>query len=146
MLAQSQTCVQELTTELRDRCLELRELSQRRQEEEKLLQVRVGVDFTLSPKKGLWGDLASMYETVKSTETNAKVYNVFAPFVAEYKDDKMNCVSSILILSKIFLRQAGIMCDFRQPAEIVHSHGPQRKIPNRFKLPSGLMLVSDILM
>ncbi|XP_018545534.1 kinesin-like protein KIF15-A isoform X1 [Lates calcarifer] len=38
MLAQSQTCVQELTTELRDRCLELRELSQRRQEEEKLLQ------------------------------------------------------------------------------------------------------------
>ncbi|XP_071353641.1 kinesin-like protein KIF15 [Trachinotus anak] len=38
MLAQSQTCVQELTTELRNRCLELRELNQRAQEEEKLLQ------------------------------------------------------------------------------------------------------------
>ncbi|XP_072314435.1 kinesin-like protein KIF15 [Eucyclogobius newberryi] len=38
MLAQSQTCVQELTSELRNRCLELRELSQRAHEEEKLLQ------------------------------------------------------------------------------------------------------------
>ncbi|KAG7510287.1 kinesin KIF15 [Solea senegalensis] len=38
MLAQSQTCVQELTTELRNRCLELRELNQRIQDEEKLLQ------------------------------------------------------------------------------------------------------------
>ncbi|XP_070776383.1 kinesin-like protein KIF15 [Enoplosus armatus] len=38
MLAQSQTCVQELTTELRNRCLELRELSHRIQDEEKLLQ------------------------------------------------------------------------------------------------------------
>ncbi|XP_028251152.1 kinesin-like protein KIF15 [Parambassis ranga] len=38
LLAQSQTCVQELTTELRNRCLELRELSQRIVEEEKLLQ------------------------------------------------------------------------------------------------------------
>uniref|UniRef100_A0A3P8U2B7 Kinesin family member 15 n=1 Tax=Amphiprion percula TaxID=161767 RepID=A0A3P8U2B7_AMPPE len=36
MLAQSQTCVQELTTELRNRCLELRELSQRIHDEEKL--------------------------------------------------------------------------------------------------------------
>ena len=39
MLAQSQTCVQELTSELRNRCLELRELSQREQEQEKLLNV-----------------------------------------------------------------------------------------------------------
>ncbi|KAF7647426.1 hypothetical protein LDENG_00172690, partial [Lucifuga dentata] len=38
MLAQSQTCVQELTTELRNRCLELRELRQREQDEEKLHQ------------------------------------------------------------------------------------------------------------
>uniref|UniRef100_A0A3P8UFV5 Kinesin family member 15 n=1 Tax=Cynoglossus semilaevis TaxID=244447 RepID=A0A3P8UFV5_CYNSE len=37
MLAQSQTCVQELTTELRNRCLELRDLTQRVQDEEKLL-------------------------------------------------------------------------------------------------------------
>uniref|UniRef100_A0A3Q2ZVJ2 Kinesin family member 15 n=1 Tax=Kryptolebias marmoratus TaxID=37003 RepID=A0A3Q2ZVJ2_KRYMA len=37
-LAKSQTCVQELTTELRNRCLELRELNQRIYEEEKLLQ------------------------------------------------------------------------------------------------------------
>uniref|UniRef100_A0A8C5A4L8 Kinesin motor domain-containing protein n=1 Tax=Gadus morhua TaxID=8049 RepID=A0A8C5A4L8_GADMO len=37
MLAQSQTCVQELTSELRNRCLELRELSLREQEQEKLL-------------------------------------------------------------------------------------------------------------
>lgn len=39
-LAKSQTCVQELTTELRNRCLELRELNQRIYDEEKLLQVR----------------------------------------------------------------------------------------------------------
>ncbi|KAM9786381.1 kinesin-like protein KIF15 isoform X2 [Syngnathus typhle] len=38
MLAQSQTCVQELTAELRNRCLELRELSQRVQDEDKLLK------------------------------------------------------------------------------------------------------------
>ncbi|XP_049918556.1 kinesin-like protein KIF15-B [Epinephelus moara] len=38
MLAQSQTCVQELTTELRNRCLQLRDLSERMQDEEKLLQ------------------------------------------------------------------------------------------------------------
>ncbi|XP_034531581.1 kinesin-like protein KIF15-A [Notolabrus celidotus] len=38
MLAQSQTCVQELTTELRNRCLELRDLNHRVLEEEKLLQ------------------------------------------------------------------------------------------------------------
>ncbi|XP_077394978.1 kinesin-like protein KIF15 [Festucalex cinctus] len=38
MLAQSQTCVQELTTELRNRCLELRELNLRVQDEEKLLK------------------------------------------------------------------------------------------------------------
>lgn len=44
MLAQSQTCVQELTTELRNRCLELRELSHRIQDEDKLLQVSVGGD------------------------------------------------------------------------------------------------------
>ncbi|KAK0143351.1 Kinesin-like protein KIF15-A [Merluccius polli] len=37
MLAQSQTCVQELTSELRNRCLELRELSLKDQEQEKLL-------------------------------------------------------------------------------------------------------------
>ncbi|XP_067470314.1 kinesin-like protein KIF15 [Thunnus thynnus] len=37
-LAHSQTCVQQLTTELRDRCIELRELRQRVQEEDKLLQ------------------------------------------------------------------------------------------------------------
>lgn len=44
MVAQSQTCVQELTTELRNRCLELRELRDRIQDEEKLVQVRAGVD------------------------------------------------------------------------------------------------------
>ncbi|XP_049595746.1 kinesin-like protein KIF15 [Syngnathus scovelli] len=38
MLAQSQNCVQELTAELRNRCLELRELSQRVQDEDKLLK------------------------------------------------------------------------------------------------------------
>ncbi|XP_061699754.1 kinesin-like protein KIF15 isoform X3 [Syngnathoides biaculeatus] len=38
MLAQSQTCVQELTSELRKRCLEVRELSQRAQDEDKLLK------------------------------------------------------------------------------------------------------------
>lgn len=38
MLDQSQTCVQELTSELRNRCLELRELKCRIQDEEKLLQ------------------------------------------------------------------------------------------------------------
>lgn len=37
-LVQSQTCVQELTTELRNRCLELRELRQKDQEQEKLQQ------------------------------------------------------------------------------------------------------------
>ncbi|KAJ3612893.1 hypothetical protein NHX12_019150 [Muraenolepis orangiensis] len=37
MLAKSQTCVQELTSELRNRCLQLRELSLKEQEEEKLL-------------------------------------------------------------------------------------------------------------
>ncbi|KAM9842620.1 kinesin-like protein KIF15 [Aulostomus maculatus] len=38
MLVKSQTCVQDLTAELRNRCLELRELSQRAQDEEKLLK------------------------------------------------------------------------------------------------------------
>ncbi|KAM8737455.1 kinesin-like protein KIF15 [Acanthopagrus schlegelii] len=38
MLAQSQTCVQELTTELRNRCLELRDMNHRIQDEEKLIQ------------------------------------------------------------------------------------------------------------
>ncbi|XP_067235337.1 kinesin-like protein KIF15 isoform X1 [Chanodichthys erythropterus] len=38
-LAQSQTCVQELTTELRNRCLELRELRQKEHQQEKLQQV-----------------------------------------------------------------------------------------------------------
>ncbi|KAK7904386.1 hypothetical protein WMY93_016993 [Mugilogobius chulae] len=38
LLAQSQTCVQELTSELRNRCLELRELNLRVHDEEKLLQ------------------------------------------------------------------------------------------------------------
>ncbi|TRY85885.1 hypothetical protein DNTS_011911 [Danionella cerebrum] len=38
MLVQSQTCVQELTTELRNRCLELRELRQKDQEQEKQQQ------------------------------------------------------------------------------------------------------------
>ncbi|XP_075874199.1 kinesin-like protein KIF15 [Nelusetta ayraudi] len=38
MLAQSQKCVQELTCELRNRCLELRELSCNMQDQEKLLQ------------------------------------------------------------------------------------------------------------
>nr|XP_057945952.1 kinesin-like protein KIF15-B isoform X2 [Doryrhamphus excisus] len=38
VLAQSQTCVQELTTELRNRCLEVRELSLRVQDEDKLLK------------------------------------------------------------------------------------------------------------
>ncbi|XP_048014234.1 kinesin-like protein KIF15-A isoform X1 [Megalobrama amblycephala] len=37
-LAQSQTCVQELTTELRNRCLELRELRQKEHQQEKLQQ------------------------------------------------------------------------------------------------------------
>ncbi|KAG7254336.1 hypothetical protein CRUP_033025, partial [Coryphaenoides rupestris] len=37
MFAQSQTSVQELTSQLRDRCLELRELSLKEQEQEKLL-------------------------------------------------------------------------------------------------------------
>ena len=41
MLAQSQICVQELTSELRNRCLELRELSQRIQDDDKLFQVRL---------------------------------------------------------------------------------------------------------
>lgn len=39
MLNQSQTCVQQLTTELRNRCLELRDLNQRVQEDDKLIQV-----------------------------------------------------------------------------------------------------------
>lgn len=39
-MAQSQKCVQELTCELRNRCLELRELSCNMQDQEKLLQVR----------------------------------------------------------------------------------------------------------
>ncbi|XP_046903869.1 kinesin-like protein KIF15-B [Hypomesus transpacificus] len=38
MLAQSQTCVQELTHELRNRCLEVRELSLRNQDQERLIQ------------------------------------------------------------------------------------------------------------
>ncbi|KAF6732950.1 Kinesin-like protein KIF15 [Oryzias melastigma] len=38
MLAQSQTCVQELTNEVKNRCLELREMSLRIHDEEKLLQ------------------------------------------------------------------------------------------------------------
>uniref|UniRef100_A0A669BCE9 Kinesin family member 15 n=1 Tax=Oreochromis niloticus TaxID=8128 RepID=A0A669BCE9_ORENI len=38
MLVQSQTCIQELTTELRNRCLELRETNQRVVEEEKFIQ------------------------------------------------------------------------------------------------------------
>ncbi|XP_065822767.1 kinesin-like protein KIF15 [Labrus bergylta] len=38
MLTQSQTCVQDLTAELRNRCLELRELNHRVHDEEKLLQ------------------------------------------------------------------------------------------------------------
>lgn len=46
-LAKSQTCVQELTTELRNRCLELRELNQRIFDEEKLLQVRVENELAL---------------------------------------------------------------------------------------------------
>ncbi|XP_073724476.1 kinesin-like protein KIF15 isoform X1 [Misgurnus anguillicaudatus] len=37
-LAQSQTCVQELTTELRNRCLELRDLREKDQQQEKLQQ------------------------------------------------------------------------------------------------------------
>lgn len=44
MLAQSQTCVQELTTELRNRCLELRDMNHRIQDEEKLIQVRARLD------------------------------------------------------------------------------------------------------
>lgn len=40
MLAQSQKYVQELTSELRNRCLELKDLSHRIQNEEKLVQVR----------------------------------------------------------------------------------------------------------
>lgn len=42
MLTKTQTCVQELTTELRNRCLELKEQSHRIQDGEKLLQVRAG--------------------------------------------------------------------------------------------------------
>ncbi|KAM6969130.1 kinesin-like protein KIF15 [Tautogolabrus adspersus] len=38
MLTQSQTCVQDLTAELRNRCLELREMNHRVHDEEKLLQ------------------------------------------------------------------------------------------------------------
>lgn len=38
MFARSQTCVQDLTAELRNRCIELRELSHRVHDEEKLLQ------------------------------------------------------------------------------------------------------------
>lgn len=38
MLAQSQTCVQELTNELRNRCLELRELSLKEQDHDKVFQ------------------------------------------------------------------------------------------------------------
>ncbi|XP_029569252.1 kinesin-like protein KIF15 [Salmo trutta] len=38
LLAQSQTCVQELTNELRNRCLELRELSRKEHDKERLLQ------------------------------------------------------------------------------------------------------------
>ncbi|XP_076014647.1 kinesin-like protein KIF15 [Genypterus blacodes] len=38
MFGQSQTCIQELTTELRNRCLELREHNQREQDDEKLHQ------------------------------------------------------------------------------------------------------------
>ncbi|KAK6304480.1 hypothetical protein J4Q44_G00250660 [Coregonus suidteri] len=38
LLAQSQTCVQELTNELRNRCLELRELSCKEHDKERLLQ------------------------------------------------------------------------------------------------------------
>ncbi|XP_061599761.1 kinesin-like protein KIF15 isoform X2 [Cololabis saira] len=38
VLAQSQTCIQELTAELRNRCVELKDLGQRMHEEEKLLQ------------------------------------------------------------------------------------------------------------
>lgn len=41
MLVQSQTCIQELTTELRNRCLELRETNQRVVEEEKFIQVKI---------------------------------------------------------------------------------------------------------
>ncbi|XP_040915830.1 kinesin-like protein KIF15-A isoform X2 [Toxotes jaculatrix] len=55
LLAQSQTCVQQLTTELRNRCLELRELNQRAQVEEKLLQeneVLREQNFKLSEENG----------------------------------------------------------------------------------------------
>uniref|UniRef100_A0A4W5RBZ9 Kinesin family member 15 n=1 Tax=Hucho hucho TaxID=62062 RepID=A0A4W5RBZ9_9TELE len=38
LLAQSQTCVQELTNELRNRCLELRELTRKEHDKERLLQ------------------------------------------------------------------------------------------------------------
>ncbi|KAK5886293.1 hypothetical protein CesoFtcFv8_017340 [Champsocephalus esox] len=38
LLGQSQTCVQELTNELRNRCLELRDVGQRTQEDEKCVQ------------------------------------------------------------------------------------------------------------
>lgn len=38
-MAQTQTCVQELTNEVKNRCLELREMSLRINDEEKLLQV-----------------------------------------------------------------------------------------------------------
>lgn len=43
MLTKTQTCVQELTTELRNRCLELKEQSHRIQDGEKLLQVWAGL-------------------------------------------------------------------------------------------------------
>ncbi|XP_030628202.1 kinesin-like protein KIF15 [Chanos chanos] len=49
MLSQSQKCVQELTNELRNRCLELRDLQNRHQEQEKLVQevdvLRKQVDY-----------------------------------------------------------------------------------------------------
>uniref|UniRef100_A0A8C5AFN3 Kinesin motor domain-containing protein n=1 Tax=Gadus morhua TaxID=8049 RepID=A0A8C5AFN3_GADMO len=57
MLAQSQTCVQELTSELRNRCLELRELSLREQEQEKLLNVRTLLVWCCISRPGL-GDFS----------------------------------------------------------------------------------------
>ena len=57
MLAQSQTCVQELTSELRNRCLELRELSLREQEQEKLLNVRTLLVWCCISRLGL-GDFS----------------------------------------------------------------------------------------
>lgn len=55
MLAQSQTCVQELTTELRNRCLELREVNERVQDEEKLLQVRVDDEYIFHQRTKRFG-------------------------------------------------------------------------------------------